>query len=178
MGSGLRLREEIEASIGCLDELESLLRQLPSGLYGQRVPALKASIGSHTRHILEHFDSVVLSVASGLVHFEVRARDRRVEAETQAALDRIAELRGWFERASVPVDAALATRVSLDGNLSDYVEFGTSFRRELIYAFLHAVHHMATIAIACELLGSPAPEQFGVAPATRVHRLAEAQDRP
>jgi uncharacterized damage-inducible protein DinB len=167
---------ELEAPLSSLGELEAFLNSLPDQAYGQQVPALGASIGDHSRHLLEHYLILRRSAPDGTVHFEARARDQRLSSDREAALQTLAQLRSWLADGcgGLSLDQPVAARTSTDGRLEEGVVCASTLRRELIYAFLHDVHHQALIAVAGRLLGLPVPAQLGKAPATRVHAsLAE-----
>ena len=162
---------ELAAPRSSLAELDAFLRGLPDGAYAQSVPALGASIGDHTRHLLEHYLILRSSAPQGRVHFEARDRDQRLSSDRDAALLALAQVRAWLEDGcgGLSLDAPVAARTSTDGRLEEAVVCSSTLRRELIYAFLHDVHHQALIAVAGRLLGLAVPPQLGKAPATRVH---------
>ena len=165
------LAPELAAPRASLEELESFLRSLPEGAYAQPVPALEASIGDHTRHLLEHYLILRRSAPDGRVHFEARARDQRLASDRGAALEALAKVRAWLDSGcgGLSLDLPVAAQTSTDGRLDGGVVCQSTLRRELIYAFLHDVHHQALIAVAGRLLGLAVPAQLGKAPATRVH---------
>lgn len=168
----MTLPDELHACDASLDELAQLLKSLPAGAYAARVEALGASIGGHTRHMLEHYLNLLELDQRGYVHFEDRRRDPRLESEVQTALGCVASLRAWLQSAcgGQGLDRPVATKVSVFGKVDESVAVDSSFRRELIYAFLHGIHHQALIAVGCRLLGLSVPDGFGLAPATRVFR--------
>jgi uncharacterized damage-inducible protein DinB len=162
---------ELAAPCASLGELEAFLGGLPDQAYAQAVPALGASIGDHTRHLLEHYLILRRSAPEGRVHFEARDRDPRLSADRAAAMETLGQVRAWLEAGcgGLSLDLAVAAHTSTDGRLEACVTCQSTLRRELIYAFLHDVHHQALIAVAGRLLGLDVPPQLGKAPATRVH---------
>ena len=68
------------------------------------------------------------------------------------ALERIAALKAWLAEGSsqLALGRELASRVSLDGELENYIEISSSLKRELVYVILHGVHHMALIAVGSQ----------------------------
>jgi uncharacterized damage-inducible protein DinB len=162
---------ELAAPLASLAELEAFLRSLPEGAYAAQVTALGASIGDHTRHLLEHYLILRRTAPEGTVHFEARARDQRLATDRAAALQSLAQVLAWLgtDCGALSLDRPVAAKTSTDGRLDAGVVCQSTLRRELIYAFLHDVHHQALIAVAGRLLGLPVPPQLGKAPATRVH---------
>lgn len=168
----MTLPDELRACDANLEELAAFLRGLPAGAYAAKAEALGASIGGHCRHLLEHYLNLLDLDRRGCVHFEDRARDARLEQQPQAALDCIASLRAWLGSGcdGRDLDRPIDTKVSVFGKVDESVGLKSSFRRELIYAFLHGIHHQALIAVAGRLQGLAVPASLGVAPATRVYR--------
>lgn len=166
--------EELSACLSNLRELDRFLAGLPEGAYGRRVEALEASIGGHCRHLLEHYLTLAELEQRGCVHFEDRRRDARLAQDRDEARACLGRVLAWLEGGcdGKDLDQAVTARVSLDGRLEEAVSLDSSFRRELIYAFLHGVHHQALIAVAGRLQGLPVPPDLGKAPATRVFEAA------
>jgi uncharacterized damage-inducible protein DinB len=173
----MNIPPELDAPRSSLGELEAFLKSLSDQAYAQTVPALGASIGDHSRHLLEHYLILRRSAPEGRVHFEARDRDPRLSSDRAAALQTLGQLRAWLEAGcgGLSLDQPVAARTSTDGRLEQGVVCASTLRRELIYAFLHDVHHQALIAVAGRLLGLAVPPQLGKAPATRVHAATLAE---
>lgn len=168
------LPKETTACMEGLGELENLLRALTPQSYTRSIQAVGGSIGGHTRHILDHFFNVMKSCNGEPVFFEDRRRGTSVEYDPRAALQAISEIRAWLENCcgEKALGEGRGTKVSLSGNLDEFTEFETTLRRELIYCFLHAVHHMALVAVIGRLQNIEVPADFGKAPATRVYEAS------
>jgi len=125
-----------------------------------------SSIGGHFRHVVDHYSRLIDGVNSGLVDYDARERDVRIEQDREFACQTVARLLIASEPLSNfdpshPLPVACA--VNPDGE-SPTVE--SSLGREMVFVVSHAVHHYAIMAMMGRSLGVPVPERFGYAPST------------
>lgn len=147
-------------------EMASLLQQLTPERYAQPCDALSgASIGEHTRHIIELFDCLDSQYSGGIINYDARERDRRLQSDPQAALERLGGLEQRLDRADKP----LFLQVTTDGDIQ---HIATNYYRELLFNLDHCVHHQALIRVALpeEEEGVTLSPSFGVARATLEYR--------
>ncbi len=161
----------IAAAIDLLSQGESLLTSLDAKAYGLRAEAVfNASIGGHYRHCLDHFSCLMHGTSTGLVDYDHRERDRRLEQDPSYALratrELLLELRGIDPE--VLNDAVVARcEVSYEPGNSPVTK--SSLGREWVYAIAHGIHHYAMISVIARLQNVVFPENFGVAPSTVAH---------
>lgn len=150
-----------------LDEAAALLRGLPPGVYGDLSGVVvSAPIGAHLRHVLDHFGGLLDGLDSGLIDYDTRPRDPRVERDPDFALATIAAISARLLRLD-----ALDRPLQIVYNAGPYAEdpqppHGSTLRRELHFAMMHAVHHYTCISIELRARGLPTPPDLGIAPAT------------
>lgn len=151
-----------------LVQLEELLQQLDDDQYQQRIPVLSgATLGQHTRHILEFFIELQEGYETGLVNYDRRQRDHRIETNRIFAVGKIHEIAYGLEKPN--------KEMMLTFN-ADLADIHTSYYRELVYNLEHMIHHMALLRIGVEDISGPTlPDSFGVAASTLKYRLACAQ---
>lgn len=130
-------------------------------------PNFISSAGSHMRHIIDHYQSIMMGLETELIDYDIRERGSRLELLPKLALNKLTELSGWIE--SLNEDKlnkmiTLATEVSVTDKNRQKVQ--TSVARELIFAGSHAVHHYAMIAQISFAQHKTLPQSFGLAPAT------------
>jgi uncharacterized damage-inducible protein DinB len=166
------MRRIIDAAVSILDQGVELLRHISTESYTARLPvAFNASIGGHYRHCLDHFASVIRALDDGMIDYDHRERDRRIEVDTAYALsltrDLAEELR---ELAPSALRRFVQARCEISYEDGDSPVSVSSLGRELVYAIAHTIHHFALIAVMARLLGIQLPETFGVAPSTIAHQ--------
>jgi len=151
-------------------EMASLLQQLTPERYTQPCHALSgASIGEHTRHIIELFDCLDAQYPEGIIDYDARKRDLVLQSDPEAALERLNVLQGHLKRPDKP----LFLKLSADGDIQ---HIATNYYRELLFNLDHCVHHQALIRVAVpEEDGIQLSSSFGVARATLEYRKQCAQ---
>ena len=59
----------------------------------QSAPPLDGPVGSHLRHVVEHYEALVIGLTLGVVDYDGRPRDRQLETSPTLARDRLLGLR-------------------------------------------------------------------------------------
>ena len=133
---------------------------------------LNASIGEHVRHILELFIELDKGYSIGVVNYDERKRDRRIETDRQFA----AMIAGTILSNLHKEEKDLQLEVNCSTDVKSSIIVTTNYTRELIYNLEHAIHHMALIRIGVNAVSViSVPENFGIATSTIKHRAACAQ---
>jgi len=150
-----------------LGQLQHLLKQLTPDEYVQPVELLTgSSIGQHSRHVLEFYIELEKGYRCGVVNYDKRERDHRIETDLNFALEVIQTIIFSVEKSDKAI--LLEAAYHEDGTQT---KVETNYFRELIYNLEHTVHHMAHIRIGVNLVSNiPVPEGFGVALSTLKHR--------
>lgn len=137
-----------------------------------------AHVGSHMRHIIEHYDTLVRAitafqtgtVASCVADYDARERNLQVETDPLEAIRRIGLISDTFGSSSGMQDSDLVqtVQVHVRGGLNGEHEFCTlsSVARELIFLNSHATHHFAILQGYARERGQTLGAGFGKAPAT------------
>jgi hypothetical protein len=183
----------VRDNVAALGQALELLGTLDAERYTRRQAAcFNSSAGGHLRHVLEHYSSFLQGLRTGVVDYEARARDLRVENEPEHAACCVEALRGELattaaragnRRLRVRAETARASgadgadgAAGANGADGEAVPWGDSCAlRELEFLLSHTIHHFAFIGVICALEGHATPEDFGVAPSTLRHRRAEAR---
>jgi hypothetical protein len=123
-----------------------------------------ATIGEHTRHIVEFFQCVSNAFETDEVDYAIRARNRQIETDKEYALQVLKEVTVHLSIPNKPILLCLGKygeeSVSIPSNLY----------REIAYNIEHAIHHMAIIKIGLKSLQIQVDDDFGVAPSTLQYR--------
>jgi hypothetical protein len=163
----------IGGCVGALEQGHALLGRLDDCLYaGAGGLPVRSGVGSHIRHCLDLYRSLVAGVWTGRVDYERRERDALVARDRACAAARIEivieELRAL---ADLPGDTTLL--VSPEDPGAD-AWCASTLARELQFLLSHTIHHYALVALILRLQGFEPGEEFGVAPSTLAHWRQEA----
>jgi hypothetical protein len=126
------------------------------------------------RHVIEHYEALLLPNEPGVVDYDQRPRDRHLATEPSVARTRLHDLRRRFAEWTCPnLDAPLQVR-GVGGLAGEFqFSFESSMGRELVFVASHAIHHYALLQPHCTRQGIPISAEFGRAPATVAHERAK-----
>lgn len=155
------------------DQLKGILEQLSPEQYTQACKTLSgASIGQHTRHIIEMYQCLINGHLSGLVNYEGRKRDLRIETDKNFAVELMPVI---CVALSLP-NKTMRLHAGYDAETNEQVQLDTNYWREIAYNLEHTIHHMALIKVGLlEVSDISIPEGFGVASSTLKYRKTCAQ---
>lgn len=157
-----------QAAQEILKQLENSIILLSDNQYKIKIETLSgATIGQHTRHILEMFLCLEKGYTSGEVNYEKRKRDIFIETSKGKAIDLIHHINSHLfqDNKELMLDAGF------DENSDELISFPTNYFREIAYNLEHTIHHMALIKIGIkEVSDIQLPESYGVASSTIKYR--------
>ncbi len=144
-----------------LNSLIHLIEQLDSNAYCHKSVYLSnASIGGHTRHIIEIFECLVNGYESGIVDYINRERNLEIESSKELAIVKMQKL----VQAVKLKDKEL--RILCEDEQMD-PSIRSTYYRELMYNIEHIIHHLALIKVTLvELKLDLVDENFGFAYST------------
>lgn len=155
------------ASRNMFQQLADVLQQLTTEQYVQ--PSLQlsnATIGQHVRHLIELFLCLEKGYKTGVVNYDKRKRDHRIETDKLFAGALLEEI---WQNQTKP-DKLLLLEISFREPDERFV-LNTNYYRELVYNVEHTVHHMALIRVGVnEVSEIFLPAEFGVASSTLTYR--------
>lgn len=144
-------------------KLVNVLESLTYDVYVAPIAPLdNATIGQHTRHIIELFLELQKAASNEIVNYDARKRDKRIETDIDFAIDCVGQIIGNLNKKNI--NLKLATN-----NHAAIIE--TNYARELLYNVEHCVHHQAIIRIGLNILGIKSYHRdFGYASSTIKHK--------
>ncbi len=153
-----------------LNELVSLLNQLSNDDFTSPCKGLSNStIGEHTRHIIEMFQCLENQYENGIVNYDKRNRDYRIQTDTDFALQCIAAINNQIDKEN----KTLVLQQIVD---DEELRIDSNYYRELLYNLEHCIHHQALIKVAVlQLEHLQIDANFGVARSTIEYRKQCAQ---
>lgn len=163
------MSEEIASPLKqLLEQLRQLLSDLDDRSYRSSLAVLSdASIGQHSRHVIESFMALDNGYETGYVNYDLRKRDQQLEDDRDFALVMLKRIIDGIDKEDKPL--WLMTDLNPGANASYRVS--TNYARELVHNVDHIVHHMALMRIGVRTISDlQLPENFGVALSTMRHR--------
>ena len=153
-----------------LQSLASLLKTLRNEQYTKQIKHLgDASIGGHTRHIIELLQCALDGYHLNKVDYVHRIRNLALENDKHFALEKL----NWLMETILLEDKEL--QMVVETNHSNTIVL-TSFYREIIYNTEHTIHHLALIKVALLEMDLHVVEQdFGMAYSTIQYKASLAK---
>lgn len=210
MTSSTALSKLCQANLGILSQKLGLLDVMAvkhgstkaKELFQTPCSLVKASVGQHFRHSLDHMELAVKiaerpndPTGRADLHYDVRERGCPSEHDMDAATERIFNLINMLEIVSLVQQTAPDDEINaeagggvqqfpvqahfmLSGNSDTEFALSSSIGRELGFAAHHAIHHLAMVRIiATQTVGlteDELPDGFGRAPSTQVFDNGQA----
>jgi hypothetical protein len=142
-----------------LNALNDLISKLNDVQYSQKIAHLgNASIGGHTRHIIELLLCATDGFSSGEVDYINRKRNMELENSRMIAQNSIQSLSAKISK----TDKKLELIIEDGENVVN-----TTYYREIVYNTEHTIHHLALIKVALiEMNLDLVDENFGMAYST------------
>lgn len=146
-----------------LKSLSSLLFLLNDKQYNQKIAFLgNATIGGHTRHIIELLKCVTVGYNAGTVDYLNRVRDLTIETDKLVAMRELSLMAEYIIQSDKQMNLVIEC---CEEYATNYVT--TTYFREIVYNAEHTIHHLALIRVALremklEIVG----DDFGMAYST------------
>lgn len=160
----------IRSSIETISEFQQILQNLPVKIFTTPCNALSnATLGQHTRHIIELFQCLLNGYEESEVCYDKRKRDYQIETDIPFAIACLDVIATKLEREN----KALTVEYVLNNSI---IKLDSNYFREVMYNLEHTIHHQALIRVAVESLSDyTLPLSFGVAASTLQYRAICAQ---
>ena len=158
-----------------IDQIRIILDLLSDDIYAQNLEIFNGStIGKHIRHMYDFYYTVVRAEGLGELDYALRDRDPTIECFTESAKEKFSAL--YAEIDNLNEDEIIDIVSEFDTSQSTLRKrVKSSVGRELMYAYDHAVHHLAIVKMG---ITSSFPEitidaDLGVAPSTIKHNRSQ-----
>jgi uncharacterized damage-inducible protein DinB len=112
------------------------------------------------RHILDHYQALMLGTQAGYVDYTQRARESAVEKDMKLAQESWQQVCDWLS--NLP-EATLQTTFEV---MTEHGKVFSTIARELSFVSSHAVHHFAFMKQLAHSFNVHLSDDVGVAPAT------------
>ncbi|GJM35417.1 MAG: hypothetical protein DHS20C18_44180 [Saprospiraceae bacterium] len=154
-------KDIIRQIAGLLEQLDNATLLKPLEIFGG------SSLGQHFRHILDFYQCLLRGTLTGTVDYAQRERDPKIESDTRHASQAFMGL--ISEIAKNEDDLSLAIWGDFSSNpAAGRQKLNSTFGRELMYAYDHAIHHLAMIKIGLQIAfpHQQIEQNLGVSPST------------
>ena len=159
-----------------LENIKDLLLKIENQHYVKPIEMLSgATIGQHTRHILEFYLCLFDGLREQKINYENRKRNSELETNLHFASTSIEHI--LLKLPDLLQDAALICEKNFSSSENTCTAIPSSLYRELTFCLDHSIHHQALIKIGLRELGlkNLVTDQFGVDPATIRYKSKCAQ---
>ncbi len=151
----------IQTNQQTLNEFIDILMLLENNVYTTPCDLLtNATIGEHTRHIIELYQCLLNGYPNAEVSYDKRKRDVKIERNKLFAISQIDNIVQLLDRPN----KELTIEYEFNGVVA---RLASNYYREVMYNLEHTIHHQALIKVAVNQLSQLIlPPSFGVAPST------------
>ncbi|ANO48752.1 hypothetical protein Pf1_00504 [Flavobacterium columnare] len=123
-----------------------------------------ASVGQHSRHIIELFQTLLKGYNKGMINYDTRKRNAAIQTVRTQAISAIDLIINEVEKEN----KKLIIEHCISG-IPTFIE--TNYFREVLYNLEHCIHHQALIKVGLlNFSYVQISETFGVAPSTIEYR--------
>ncbi len=155
-----------------LDQIIEVLQQIDGDTYKQPLSLFSgASFGQHFRHIFEFYECLVKGSDIRKIDYALRKRNPLVEQDVHAAMTAFHQLKEPISSLDESRQLIVVSEYSTSSN-ENRMLVNSSVGRELMYAYDHAIHHLAIIRMGLQTNCPQVsiPSDLGVAPSTVKYR--------
>ncbi len=134
-----------------------------------------SSIGSHFRHLIDFFQSLLKLAANDnpLINYDARQRDVRLTVDQHYARSKIQDIQKQI-KALTDLNKTLQVHETLDADQAIVTPLSSSLGRELLFVCSHAVHHLSLIKLLAEKQNISIDANIGKAPSTIAYEKSES----
>ena len=114
-----------------LDQLITVLDQMRADHYALSIPSLNASVSQHVRHILEFYICLFDGLQSGMINYDNRKRDPRIENDISFTLDLINEIKENISHQTLNSDLNMELKYG-ESESDDNIHLSTNYLENLL----------------------------------------------
>lgn len=163
-----------------IEQMIDLLEKISDQKYSQSIELFNgSSIGQHFRHIYDFYHCLHKGIVDNRIDYGKRERDILIENDTKYATQAFNDILKQCESLSEPNAIEVVADFSSAVNCERPVVAST-VGRELMYAYDHAVHHLAMIKMGLKVTcpDVQVSSNLGVAPSTVKHWQQKGEKAP
>lgn len=154
-----------QAVLDIIQQINALLAQLEPHQYRKPLPEFDGgTLGQHFRHILEFFQCLEQGLPERMIDYASRKRNLLYEDNPALAARAFDDTAGIFDRCDDHTELTVRGEFGCETRPT----YQSSFGRELLFVYDHAIHHLAiiNIGINCHYPEIRKDKDLGVSPST------------
>lgn len=159
-------------AIGLLTQCQQIIDLVNELDYTKQMPKYyNASVGSHVRHIVNHYEKVCGK--EDVLKYDIRERNSAIELDKLVASALIKKLSHHIKDMHLNYSHHVTVEFMANEKGETY-SIQTNLMRELAFVAHHGIHHMAIIKMMVEQMGYHVNNKaVGFAPSTLNHNLEQ-----
>jgi len=158
------------------NQVKELLDTIDNETYCQPLKAFSgSSIGQHIRHIIDFYLCLNRGCDCGNIDYDSRQRNPLIEKDTAVAITELEEMSNCIQGLDI-YQVVYVNSSFTDDESEENSQIPSSIGRELMYAYDHAIHHLAMVKIGMKqhFPNIKINNNLGIAPSTLKYRKAKA----
>lgn len=154
------------------EQVQDLLDLMNNENYSQPLRIFNgSSIGQHIRHIVDFYLCLINGLDATNINYDKRERNPEIEEDCLTAKNMMTIIGNKIQLLDIEKRVMVCSSFVADENV-DLKLISSSVGRELMYAYDHAIHHLAIIKIGMQIHFPEVSisKDLGVAPSTLKYR--------
>ena len=159
------------------NQVIELLQTIDNEIFCQPLETFNgSSVGQHVRHIIDFYLCLIRGCKEDNIDYDKRQRNPLIERDPKVAIAELLEIAEAVQALDIQKIIQVNSSFTDDTHEANS-QISTSIGRELMYAYDHAIHHLAMVKIGMK---QHFPEiqvnkNLGVAPSTLKYRKEKQQ---
>ena len=165
-----------QGTIILTDQVRELLNNIDNKTFCEPLSSFNgSSVGQHIRHIIDFYLCLVNGCEQENIDYDTRQRNPLIETDTKVAIAELQEISDAVQGLDVHKVVQVNSSFTDDEN-EENSQIPSSIGRELMYAYDHAIHHLAMVKIGMRqhFPNIEINNNLGVAPSTLKYRKVKA----
>lgn len=165
-----------QGTIIVANQVKELLNIIDNETYCEPLTTFNgSSVGQHIRHIIDFYLCLIKGCECNNIDYDMRQRNPLIEKDTNVAVVELEEIANAIQTLDIHKVVQVNSSFT-DDESEEKSQIPSSIGRELMYAYDHAIHHLAMVKIGMQqhFPNIKINNNLGVAPSTLKYRKAKA----
>ncbi len=161
-----------EGTVILTEQIKDFLKLINPQMYSQPLSTFNGStVGQHIRHIIDFYLCLLNGIDDTYIDYDHRERNPQIEQDKTVAHNIIQQIAIQTQKLPIHKMVKVNSCFAPDQDIQN-TEIHSSIGRELMYAYDHAIHHLAMVKIGMNVHYPEVSinKDLGVAPSTLKYR--------